>query len=103
MSLTNPVLANNAKNRIRELKRDDANNPLPIPIDLVSSSASGLDPDISVAAALYQAGRVSRIRGLPIDQVNELIRLHMKGRLLGFIGEARVNVLELNLALDELQ
>ena len=88
LSLTNPVLVNNTKNRIQELKRVDANNPLPIPIDLVSSSASGLDPDISVAAALYQAGRVSRIRGLPVDQVNELIRIHTKGRLFGFFGEA---------------
>ena len=64
LSATNPVLVNNVKNRIQELQRVDANNPLPIPIDLVTSSASGLDPDISVAAALYQAERIARVRRL---------------------------------------
>lgn len=103
LSSTNPGLVNNTKNRIQELKKVDANNPIPIPIDLVSSSASGLDPDISVAAALYQAERVSRFRGLSVDQVFELIKAHTKNRLFGFFGEPRVNVLELNLALDELQ
>jgi len=103
LSLTNPVLVEKTKNRIQELQRVDANNPLPIPIDLVSTSASGLDPDISAAGALYQAGRVSRVRGLPVDQVLELIKIHTKCRLFGFFGEPRVNVLELNLALDELQ
>jgi K+-transporting ATPase ATPase C chain len=103
LSSTNPVLLINTNNRIQELKKVDANNPLPVPIDLVTSSASGLDPDISVAAALYQAERISRIRGLSDDQVFELIRAHTKSRLFGFFGEPRVNVLEMNLALDELQ
>ena len=103
LSLTNPVLVKNTKKRIQELKKVDANNPLLIPIDLVSSSASGLDPEISAAAALYQAERVSRNRGIPVDQVLELIRIHSKSRLFEFFGEPRVNVLELNLALDALQ
>ncbi len=103
LSLTNPTFIKNVRNRIQELLKADDNNPLPIPIDLVTSSASGLDPDISVAAALYQAERVSRSRGLPIDQVLSLIKDQTQNRLLGFLGEPRVNVLELNLALDALK
>jgi K+-transporting ATPase ATPase C chain len=72
-------------------------------VDLVTSSASGLDPDISVAAALYQVPRVARYRGLSEDEVNALVDRFTKGRQFGILGEPRVNVLELNLALDELK
>ncbi len=103
LSVTNPVLLDNVKNRINELLKVDVNNPLPIPVDLVTSSASGLDPHISVAAALYQAERVARVRSLSIDEVLTLIQAHTQDRLFGFLGEPRVNVLELNLALDALK
>lgn len=72
----------------------------PVPVDLVTASASGLDPDISLDAAYYQAERVAAVRGIPVEQVNAAIERHAKGRLLGFFGEPRVNVLELNLDLD---
>jgi K+-transporting ATPase ATPase C chain len=72
-------------------------------VDLVTASASGLDPDISVAAANYQAARIARIRGLKADAVQALIASHTQGKLLGVLGEPRVNVLELNLALDTLK
>lgn len=74
-----------------------------IPADMVTASGSGLDPDISPANALAQAARVARARGLALDQVQQLIEQHVRGRDLGIIGEPRVNVLELNLALDALQ
>lgn len=73
-----------------------------MPVDLVTASASGLDPEMSVAAALYQAPRVARVRGLDVQTVRDLIGAHSKGRLLGVLGEPRVNVLEVNLALDGL-
>jgi len=78
-------------------------NTQPVPADLVTASGSGLDPHISVAAALYQLPRVARIRNLNQDQVRSLIGQYTEGRQLGFLGESRVNVLRLNLALDENQ
>lgn len=95
----NPALIDAVKGRIKALKDADPTNQLPIPVDLVTASASGLDPDISVAAANYQAARVAATRKLPLAQVQALIGQHTEGPLLGFIGEPRVNVLKLNLAL----
>jgi potassium-transporting ATPase KdpC subunit len=87
--------------RIADLKKADSLNVLPIPVDLVTSSSSGLDPDISIAAALYQVPRVARVRGLSGDLVRALVEASTAGRTLGILGEPRVNVLALNLALDE--
>jgi K+-transporting ATPase ATPase C chain len=80
----------------------DPGNHAPVPVDLVTSSASGLDPDISVAAAQYQMARVARTRQLQLSAVQELVKTHSQGRLWGVLGEPRINVLELNLALDNL-
>jgi potassium-transporting ATPase KdpC subunit len=99
----NPALTDAIKTRIEALKAADPTNTRPIPVDLVTASGSGLDPDISVAAAQYQAARIARVRGLPITKVQALVTSHAQGRWLGFIGEPRVNVLELNLALDALK
>jgi len=96
----NPALLDAVQARVKALKATDLDNAVPIPVDLVTSSASGLDPHISVAAANYQAKRVARARNLPLAEVQALIAQHSEGRLLGFIGEPRVNVLELNLALS---
>jgi K+-transporting ATPase ATPase C chain len=96
----NPALTDAIKARIAALQAADPTNHAPIPADLVTASASGLDPAISPAAAYYQAGRIARIRHLSPDRVRALIAAHTRGRLLGVIGEPRVNVLELNLALD---
>jgi K+-transporting ATPase ATPase C chain len=98
----NPALTDAVKSRIDALKAADPGNSLRVPVDLVTASASGLDPDISIAAARYQAGRIARVRGLTPAAVQSLIDAHAHGRLLGLIGEPRVNVLELNLALDAL-
>ncbi len=100
---TNPALQKEVSDRIAALKAADPTNNLPIPVDLVTSSGSGLDPDISVAAAQYQAARVARVRGLPFAQVQALISRYTTGRTFGFLGEPRVNVLQLNLALDGLK
>ncbi len=97
----NPALVDAVKGRIEALKTADPGNALPVPVDLVTASASGLDPHISVAAAQYQAARVARVRGVAPDIVTMLIARHTEGRLLGLLGEARVNVLELNLELDQ--
>ncbi len=96
----NPALLDQVKSGARSLREADPGNAQPIPVDLVSASASGLDPEISPAAALYQVPRVARARGLGVAQVEALVRAHEQDSLLGFIGEPRVNVLELNLALD---
>jgi K+-transporting ATPase ATPase C chain len=95
----NPALIDAVRGRIAALRAADPDNTRPIPVDLVTASASGLDPHISAAAARYQATRVARARGLGLAQVESLIEQHSEGALLGFIGEPRVNVLELNLAL----
>jgi K+-transporting ATPase ATPase C chain len=97
---TNPALLARIQARIETLKAADPNNPLPIPVDLVTASASGLDPDISVAAALYQIHRVAKARGLSDGAVKALVSKYTEGRQFGFLGEPRVNVLLLNLALD---
>ena len=102
-ALTNPALLDAVKARIAALKAADPSNTQPIPVDLVTSSGSGLDPDISVAAALYQLPRVAKARGLSEAAVRALVDKYTQGRQLGFLGEPRVNFLELNLALDALK
>jgi K+-transporting ATPase ATPase C chain len=97
---TNPALLNEIKARIAALKSADPANTLPIPVDLVTSSGSGLDPNISIEAALYQVPRIARVRGLSEALVTALVDQYTAGRQFGFLGEPRVNVLELNLALD---
>ena len=99
---TNPALVDEVKARVDALKAADPGNTQPIPVDLVTSSGSGLDPNISIAAALYQASRVARARGLDENTVRQLVDQYTTGRTLGILGEPRVNVLELNLALDRL-
>ena len=99
----NPALTDAVKARIDALRAADPTNKAPIPVDLVTASASGLDPDISQAAAYYQADRVARARGLQPQAVKALIAAHARSRWLGILGEPRVNVLELNLALDGLK
>lgn len=96
----NPALIEAVKGRIAALKAADPTNTAPIPVDLVTASASGLDPEISVAAALYQVGRIARERQLTPEQVRSLINLHTQAQYFGFFGEPRVHVLALNLALD---
>jgi len=98
----NPALIANAKGRIEALKATDPSNEEPIPVDLITSSGSGLDPHISPAAARYQAPRVARARNINQSQVEQLISDNTEGRTLGMLGEPRVNVLKLNLALDRL-
>ena len=96
----NPNLMKAVQARIDALKAADPTNTLPIPVDLVTASGSGLDPHISVAAALYQVHRVAPVRGLSDEVVNALVDKYTEGRQFGFLGEPRVNILELNLALD---
>jgi K+-transporting ATPase ATPase C chain len=97
---TNPALEDAIKSRIEALKAADPTQTAPIPVDLVAASGSGLDPHISPAAALWQAPRIARLRGLSAEVVQQLIDAHIERRQFGFFGEPRVNVLLLNLALD---
>ncbi|MCB8745408.1 potassium-transporting ATPase subunit KdpC [Rhodoferax sp. U2-2l] len=97
---SHPALAEAVQARIAALRADDPGNTAPVPVDLITASASGLDPHISLAAARYQVTRVARVRSLAPEQVNTLVDQHTEGAWLGFMGEARVNVLALNLALD---
>jgi potassium-transporting ATPase KdpC subunit len=96
---TNKKLVDAVKAAVDAAKQE--NPSAPVPIDLVTSSASGLDPHISPAAALFQVPRVARERGVPEEGIGELVQAHIQGRQMGFLGEPVVNVLELNLALDE--
>jgi K+-transporting ATPase ATPase C chain len=98
---TNPALIDAVKGRVEALKAADPGNTARVPIDLVTASASGLDPDISLAAAYYQAARIARERKLPLEQVRSLIETYGQNQYFGFFGEPRVNVLALNLALDQ--
>jgi potassium-transporting ATPase KdpC subunit len=96
----NPALADAVKQRVQALRDADPGNTQPVPVDLVTASGSGLDPHISPAAALYQTARVARARALDVERVKQLIAAHTEQRTFGVLGEPRVNVLELNLALD---
>ena len=96
----NPALLKAVQARIDALKAADPGNTSPIPVDLVTASGSGLDPDISVAAALYQISRVAKARGMSEQAVHDLVNQYTTGRQLGILGEPTVNVLLLNLALD---
>jgi potassium-transporting ATPase KdpC subunit len=99
----NPALIAAVQARITALNVADPGNTQPIPVDLVTASGSGLDPDISIAAALYQVPRVAQARGMTESAVIALVNEYTEGRQLGFLGEPRVNVLQLNLALDAIQ
>jgi K+-transporting ATPase ATPase C chain len=100
---TNPALADEVKGRVAALHDADPQNTAPVPVDLVTSSGSGLDPEISPAAAAYQIDRVAKARKLSRDEVEALVAQNTKGRQFGILGEPRVNVLKLNLALDEIK
>ena len=97
---TNPALLGAINGRVQALRAADPGNAAPVPVDLVTASGSGLDPHISPAAALYQVPRVARARGMNESTLRELVAAHVQGRTFGILGEPRINVLELNLALD---
>jgi K+-transporting ATPase ATPase C chain len=97
---TNEALMKAVEARVQALRQADSSNTQPIPVDLVTASGSGLDPHISPAAAFYQVPRVARVRHLEESAVRRLVEKHLEGRQLGFLGEPRVNVLKLNLALE---
>lgn len=99
----NPALKDAIKSRVEALRAADPGNTAAVPVDLVTASASGLDPHVSPAAAQYQAARVARVRNVPVGSVNALIEKHTERPLWGLLGEARVNVLALNLALDNVR
>lgn len=99
----NPALSDAIKARVEALRAADPGNTAVVPVDLVTTSASGLDPHISPAAAQYQAARVARVRNVPVANVTALVDQHTERPLLGLLGEARVNVLALNLALDNVR
>ena len=103
LAATNPALVDGVKDRVKALRDADPSLTAPIPVDLVTASASGLDPDISPEAAQVQIKRVAKARNLDVAQLETLVSEHIQNRQLGFLGEPRVNVLELNLALDQLQ
>jgi K+-transporting ATPase ATPase C chain len=101
---TSRVLIQTVQQRIAALKKENPNAPPgPVPVDLVTASGSGLDPDITIAGALYQAPRIARARGLSQSVVQQLVMAHVHGRFLWIFGEPYINVLELNLALDALK
>ena len=102
LSPTNPDLIKAVQGRVDALRAADPGNTAPVPVDLVTASGSGLDPHISPAAALYQVPRVARERKLDPQAVRQLVERHTEGRVIGILGEPRVNVLALNLALDGL-
>jgi K+-transporting ATPase ATPase C chain len=102
LSPTNPVLIEAVRARVAALRAADPGNDAPIPVDLVTASGSGLDPHISPAAALYQVNRVARVRGMEEKAVHTLIVQHTEERQFGLLGEKRVNVLRLNMALDRI-
>jgi K+-transporting ATPase ATPase C chain len=99
----NPALTDAVRGRIEALRAADPGNTEPVPVDLVTASASGLDPHISPAAARYQVARVAKARGLPSERIQGIVDLQTEKPLFGFLGEHQINVLKLNLALEALR